>query len=95
MQENPTSNDQDLGPVTVPMLWHGRPDWLMYNWDKLRKLMPETWTHIANLNMVQIGFHLKLLGLDWRSQEELASCMAFFERCGLILRDGMLIRVKP
>jgi hypothetical protein len=64
------------------------------NTDKIKKLLPETWTHMRNINMLQIGFQLKVLGVDWRSEEELAKCLAFFERTGLMIRDGMTVRVK-
>lgn len=70
----------------------GNQQWMEANADKVKKILPETWTHIANLNGLQIGFNLKLLGIDWRSEDEFGKCMVFFERAGLMKRDGILIK---
>jgi len=50
--------------------------WLRANEAEIKEVLPDTWTHIANLSMIQIGFKLKLLGIDWRSEEEFGSIMA-------------------
>jgi hypothetical protein len=70
----------------------GSKTWVSANREKLRKLLPETWTHPANFNVVGFSFQLKLLGVDWRSEEELATVFAFLERTKILLRDGILIR---
>ena len=38
----------------------GNEDWLRANEDKLKNILPETWTHVNNLNSLQLGFSLKL-----------------------------------
>ena len=44
--------------------------WLRDNEQKLRELLPPIWTHVANVQMLQVGFSLKLIGVDWRSTSE-------------------------
>ena len=70
----------------------GNQKWMEGNAAKVKALLPETWTHVANLNGLQIGFGLKLIGIDWRSENEFGRCMVFFERCGLMKRDGLLVK---
>lgn len=59
---------------------------------KIREILPDTWTHVANLNPLQIGFHLKLTGLDYRSEQEYAALMGLFQHLGMLQLSGMLIR---
>lgn len=61
--------------------------WLAENEARIKALFPETWTHAQNLNMIAIGFHFKLLGLDWRSNEQFASLLAKLYKFGLIEHD--------
>jgi len=62
------------------------------NIDAVRKLFPETWTHVHNLDWLRIGFGLKLHGVEWRSlPEALTRC----ELAGIVQRDGYTIRRKP
>jgi len=68
------------------------PHWLALNGPKLAKLLPETWTHIANLNPLQLDFNLKLLGVDWRTDQEFAETMMSLEQHTILLRSGMLVR---
>ena len=63
----------------------GDPKWLADNRDALRELFPETWTLGANLNLVAIGFKLKLLGVEWRSYDELSRILAFLTKIGVVL----------
>ena len=70
----------------------GNAAWREQNADKLKAILPETWTHMRNLNMLQIGFNLKVLGVDWRGDQELAHCMILMERAGLMVRDAMLVK---
>lgn len=73
----------------------GNTEWLKANEDKVKALFPEVWTHQSNLNLLQLGFQMKLLGIDWRSQSDLAGCMAFFERTGFLLREGLTVKRNP
>jgi len=70
----------------------GDPDWLKKNADGILEALPETWTHMHNLNGPALGFKLKLLGVDWRSEDEFGKCMVFLERVGILKRDGLLVR---
>jgi hypothetical protein len=73
----------------------GSDEWLRANEEKLKALLPETWTHLHNLNGLQIGFRMKLLGIDWRSEDEFGRVMMFMERAKFMLRDGMLVKRNP
>lgn len=64
----------------------GNESWFRENESKIRALLPDVWTHIHNINMLKIGFGLKVIGVDWRSQTELASIMVLFEKLGILLR---------
>lgn len=66
------------------------------NIQKLKGLLPSTWTHMSNLNGIQIGYHMKLLGIEWRNNEEFARVMMFLEKIGLLERkDVFQIRSNP
>ena len=72
------------------------PAWIEKNKDKLKALFPETFTHMSNLNPLQIGFGFKLLGLDWRSNEQFGEIMAMLEQQRIILRsEAMLVKRNP
>lgn len=73
----------------------GNEQWLRENEDALKELLPTTWTHMSNLNGMQLGFKLKLLGVDWRSEDEFGRIMLFLEKVGLMLRDGMTVKRNP
>lgn len=77
-------------PNLLPTL--GDTQWVLNHWDEIRAVLPETWTHMQNVNMLSIGYKLKLLGIDWRNEEEFGHCMLFFEVSGILLRDGYLLR---
>lgn len=73
----------------------GNRIWVKDHESELRALFPDTWTNIHNLNGLQIGFKLKLLGIDWRSKEEFARVMIWFERIGILQREnGYLVRAN-
>jgi hypothetical protein len=73
----------------------GNNDWLRSNEGKIKSILPETWTHVGNLNCLQLGYKLKLIGIDWRSEEEFGKCMIFLERIGMLLRDGLTLKRNP
>jgi hypothetical protein len=74
----------------------GNYDWLTKNEAALKRVLPETWTHIENLNGLQMGFNLKLIGVDWRNEEELSQVMIFLEKVGLMQRqNGYQVRSNP
>lgn len=60
------------------------------------KLLPATWTHMANLEGMKMGFQMKLMGIDWRSSDEFGRVMVFFENIGLMQRNNyMQVRCNP
>lgn len=78
--------DQSVANTVANKQWRDK------NRKALRELFPETLTHHANLNFLGIGFQLKLLGADWRSQDELAECLMHFEMSGIVHREGVLFK---
>ena len=70
----------------------GNSDWIAKHANELRGIFPLTWTHILNLNLLGIGFKFKVIGIDWRSEEEFAKTMVFLEKAGIYHREGILIR---
>lgn len=73
----------------------GNEDWLRKNEQAIREMLPTTWTHINNLNGLQLGFKLKLMGVDWRSQDEFGKVMVYLEKIGMMFREGMTVRRNP
>ena len=75
----------------------GNAEWVSKNEENLRKLFPETWTHKDNtdISILRTGFQFKLLGIDWRSEQELVSCMVYLTKIGVIQVQGDLIRRNP
>ena len=78
------------------MLTLGDHTWVWEHRRELLEMLPETWTHIQNLNGLALGFELKLLGVDWRTDDEFGLCMMVLERFGIMLRqDGYLVKRNP
>lgn len=73
----------------------GNEEWLHKNETALKEVLPETWTHMGNVNMPQIGFRLKLLGVDFRTIDQLAEAMASMEQIKLLIREGYTVRRNP
>lgn len=74
----------------------GNETWLKANEAKIKEMLPETWTHIGNLNGLKLGFHLKLIGVDWRSPDEFGRVMLFLEKAGMMQRqNGYQVRANP
>lgn len=74
----------------------GNPAWLRENEPKIKALLPDTWTHMENLSGISIGFGLKVLGVEWSSDEEFAKIMIFLERIGIMQRtNGYSVRANP
>jgi hypothetical protein len=70
----------------------GNRDWLVANRGSLLMLFPETWTHVANINLIAVRYRLKLMGVDFRSEDEFAQCLAQLEINKILLRDGLCLR---
>ena len=63
--------------------------WLKSNEKRLKDIFPKVWTHNANMNMLGVGYRLKLIGIDWRSQDQLASVLTFLTRIGIVEVQNM------
>lgn len=72
----------------------GNTEWLKKHENEVKELLPKTWTHIENISALKLGFKLKLLGIDWRSEDEFGKVMVFLEKIGFMLRDGYKVRVN-
>jgi len=70
-------------------------NWLRKNEAKILEILPQTWTHIDNLDPVKLGYQFKVIGIDWRSNEELTAVLCLLEKIGITLRDGYTIRANP
>jgi len=66
--------------------------WLLENENKIKDILPETFTHMRNLNPVKIGYQLKVLGLDWRSDKDFGSMMVQLEKRKILVREDHLIK---
>lgn len=73
----------------------GNEEWLKENEEGIKDLLPETWTHMHNINGLQMGLKMKMLGIDWRSQDEFGRVMVFLEKAGFMIRDGLTVRRNP
>lgn len=71
------------------------PEWLKKNEQAIKDIFPQTFTHMHNLNGLQIGYKFKLLGIDWRSQDEFGGIMVYLEKIKIILRDGLTVKANP
>ena len=81
-----------LGKRLLPTL--GNRQWVKEH--ELKAILPDVWTHIENLNGMQLGFKLKLLGIDWRSEEDFGLIMVCLEKMGLMLRQNEYsVRANP
>jgi len=73
----------------------GNRSWLQENALKLAEIFPAAWTHFHNHGPLEIGPALKLLGVDWDSEGELARILAWCEKHEFLERKGELIRRNP
>lgn len=70
--------------------------WLRENEQKIKNIFPETWTHPANINPLQLMFQTKLLGLIWSTKEELADILGRLTQIGIVqISPDELIRRSP
>jgi len=74
----------------------GNIEWLRANEDAIKKMLPDTWTHMENLNGLKLGFQMKLLGIDWRTEDQFGKVMVFLEKMGFLQRqNGYQVRANP
>jgi len=60
------------------------PKWLRNNEAALKDAFPETWTHTKNINFLQVRFRLKLIGLDFRDDNQVAKILTFLTTIGML-----------
>ena len=70
----------------------GNKAWMSANRDALRALFPATWTLNTNVNWLAFRFNLKLLGVDYRTEEEVGQIVVFLTKVGIVIGDGQNIR---
>lgn len=73
----------------------GNEPWIREKEDAIKAILPQTWTHMNNINILQLMYQLKLIGVDWRSQDRFVDVMVFLEKIGILIRDGMAVRANP
>ena len=67
----------------------GNDAWMKTNLEAIRSWFPVQWEYPSPDFMHQVGFKMKLLGIDWRENTDLGKAFAFFERTGIIERNGI------
>ena len=61
--------------------------WLADNEGALKNMFPEEWTSVKNVDGLKMAYALKLLGIDWRTEEEYAQIMAYLSNLEIYLSD--------
>jgi len=74
----------------------GNTQWLKQNETNIKALLPDVWTHMENLNGLKLAFGFKLVGIEWKSENEFGRIMLFLEKVGILQRtNGYQIRANP
>jgi len=75
----------------------GNSEWLSENQNTLRLLISPDGEVMTWKLILQIGFKLKLLGANWRTEEELVKAVTFLCKIGIyqISKDFLRIRSTP
>lgn len=74
----------------------GNMQWVKENEGKIKNIFPETWTHAANINNVQLMFQMKLIGIPWSTEAELLKILTFLTKIGIVqVSKAELIRRNP
>lgn len=66
--------------------------WVAANSESIKALLPETWTHTRNIDFEGLCAKLSALGVAVSRPFEVAECMSLLAVCGLLKRDGFLVR---
>lgn len=62
----------------------GSRDWVRANHARLLAPFPREWTPAEQINWLQVRFHFKSLGIDYRSDAMLVECFTLLTRAGLL-----------
>ncbi len=76
----------------------GNDEWLKVHETELKALFPADWSHACRVSMLKIGWELKLLGVEWRSEIELINIFVYFGKIGIVEHDPdfkEIIRANP
>lgn len=68
--------------------------WLIENHENLMNLLPATYTHEDNLDFVQFGFSLSLLGVHFENKEDLEEIILYLESLNLLNRKNEFLIVR-
>lgn len=76
------------------------PEWLSENEETLRKLFSQEWKEYTQADALRMGFQLKLMGIDWRSEMEFGKAMVILISTGVVMTrhqpDGALeLKANP
>lgn len=61
---------------------------MVSNHDRLIDCLPDTLTHIDNIDMVRFGFKMKLMDVPWEDYDQLKEILFFFEQLGMLIRKN-------
>lgn len=61
----------------------GDPSWIVENFIKVRNVFPTETTLVTQERMMRWGFQFKLLGIDWRSPNEMSQAMVLCRHLGM------------
>ena len=91
----PTSH---LPDYLVPCL--GSLVWLSQHQDTIKSCLPQEWKKPELADLVRLGFHLKIAGLDWHHETDLPKIMAYLSFLGVIHHRrtddlGVQVKVNP
>ncbi len=73
----------------------GNMDWVRANIHKIQACLPQTWTHMDNIDLIKFGASLKSIGILWTDYNQLSSILILFDRTKIILRENKLIKINP
>lgn len=59
-------------------------NWLKNHESELKSVLPDTPTHLQNFDALKFGYRLKLMGIDWRSPDDLAAILVYLTRIGIL-----------
>lgn len=61
----------------------GSREWIEANQEKLRDLFSRDGEAVTQRYLLMIGFKLKLMGVDWRTYDELVKTLIFLRKAGI------------
>lgn len=76
----------------------GNDQWLRENESAIKKLFPAEWSHASRIDQLKLRWNLKLLGVDYRSEDEFIKILTFFAKIGFVQHDQdflEMIRANP